>query len=199
MSGAGHYFDPRPTSRSSPGRVRLALPDMTLDLAVDRGVFSSTRVDPGTRLLLTQAPPPPASGVMVDLGCGYGPIACTLARRCPQATIWAVDVNARARTLCAANAAAAGAANVRVVAPHEVPAGLHVDVIWSNPPVRIGKAALHELLAGWLGRLVPGGAAVLVVHRHLGSDSLARWLTEQGWTVGRLTSRAGYRLVEVRR
>jgi len=196
---AGHYFSPSPGAASRPGTVRLVLPDRTLDLATDRGVFSADRVDPGTKYLLLEAPPPPAAGTFVDLGCGYGPIACTLAARAPGATVWAVDVNERARVLCRANASALGLGNVVVAAPEEVPPDLEVDLIWSNPPIRIGKAALHDLLRSWLARLSPAGTAVLVVQRHLGADSLQRWLQAEGWRAERLGSRAGYRLLEVRR
>jgi 16S rRNA (guanine1207-N2)-methyltransferase len=195
-SGA-QYFDPRPAAASRPGRVTLGLPDLTVELDTDRGVFSAGRVDPGTRLLLREAPGPPATGDLVDLGCGYGAVAVTLALRAPAATVWAVDVNERALDLARRNAAALGAANVRVARPDEVPADLRVAGLWSNPPVRVGKAALHDLLGGWLTRLVPGGRAWLVVQRHLGSDSLARWLADAGFPTRRLRSRQGYRLLEV--
>lgn len=195
---AEHYFDREPTSRSAPRTVRLDLPDRSLELRTDRSVFAARGVDPATKYLLLEAPAPPASGTFVDLGCGYGAIACTLAARAPEATVWAVDVNRRALDLCRANAAALGLANVEVLAPEDVPEGVPVDLLWSNPPIRIGKAALHELLGGWLARLAPGGRAVLVVHKHLGADSLQRWLVEQGWTVTRLGSRQGNRLLEVR-
>ncbi|MGE0796095.1 MAG: class I SAM-dependent methyltransferase [Acidimicrobiia bacterium] len=179
--------------------MRLALPDLTLDLATDRGVFARGAVDPGTKLLLLEAPPPPGTGDLLDLGCGYGPIALTLARRSPGATVWAVDLNRRALALTAANATAAGLPNVRVAEPDDVPDGVTFGAVWSNPPIRIGKPALHELLARWLGRLAPGGVADLVVQRHLGADSLAEWLRGQGWAVERLRSRMSYRLLEARR
>jgi 16S rRNA (guanine1207-N2)-methyltransferase len=198
MGDAGHYFDADPTVASTPSSVRLDLPDRSLTLATDRGVFSGERVDPGTKYLLLEAPAPPATGTFVDLGCGYGPIACTLAARAPGATVWAVDVNRRALELCARNAAALGLDNVRAVDAADMPADLAVDLLWSNPPIRIGKAALHELLLTWLRRLAPEGVALLVVQKHLGADSLQRWLDEEGWTTTRLGSRTGYRLLEVR-
>src|SRR4249920_1451039 len=114
---AGHYFDHSPAARSNPGSVRLDLPDRSLVLATDRGVFAADHVDAGTKYLLLEAPAPPPTGTFLDLGCGYGPIACTLALRSPAAVVWAVDVNERARALCAANATANGATNVRVIAP----------------------------------------------------------------------------------
>jgi 16S rRNA (guanine1207-N2)-methyltransferase len=175
----------------------VLLPGLHLELETDAGVFSAGRLDPGTRVLLDTAPAPPPAGNLLDLGCGYGPLALVLATRSPAASVWAVDVNQRALGLCAANAARAGLANVRCITPGgpELPGPL--DVIWSNPPLRIGKQALHELLTGWLARLVPGGRAYLVVQRHLGSDSLHRWLEEAGWPVSRLASRSGYRVLEV--
>lgn len=194
----GHYFTPRPGVASRPGRVRLDLPDRSLELSTDRGVFSADRVDPGTKLLLLELPEPGRwpPGPVLDLGCGYGPIACTVALRDPGREVWAVDVNERARELCAANAEAAGAA-VRVAAPDEVPDGVRFGLVVSNPPIRIGKAALHDLLDLWLGRLADGGEAWLVVQKHLGSDSLASWLAGRGRSVERVRSRQGYRILRV--
>ena len=188
----------------------LALDDLDLTFTTDRGVFANGQIDVGTRLLLQEAPPPdPSMAAVCDLGCGYGPIAVSLARRSPSTAVWAVDVNARAVALTARNAEANGCAVHAVVvdehgtavegAPPDVAAldALRFDAIWSNPPIRIGKPALHALLTTWLDRLVPEGRAWLVVQRHLGADSLQRWLQEQGWETQRLCSRAGYRILEV--
>jgi 16S rRNA (guanine1207-N2)-methyltransferase len=196
MAG-GHYFEAEPVVASKPATVELTLPDGTLSLRTDRGVFSGGRVDPGTVILLREAPPPPQAGHLLDLGCGYGPIAVTLARRAPDAVVWAVDVNRRALELVRQNAAALGLSNLRAVTPDAVPAEVRLAGVWSNPPIRIGKEALHGLLLGWLGRLVPGGRAWLVVQKHLGSDSLARWLEQQGYPTVRLSSRKAYRVLEV--
>ena len=172
---------------------------MTFGFVTDSGVFSPTRLDPGTKLLLCEAPPVQSHERQVlDLGCGWGAIACVTAVRHPHAQVTAVDVNERARRLTACNAEANGAANVSVLDPREVDPAISFDRILCNPPIRIGKPALHALLHDWLSRLRPGGVAHLVVHRHLGSDSLARWLAEQGHEVNRLLSRSGYRILEVR-
>src|SRR5436190_1071169 len=151
----GHYFDASPSSRTAPRQVRLDLPDLSITLAADRGVFSSDRIDTGTKHLLLDGPAPAATGTLVDLGCGYGPIACALARRSPGADVWAIDVNERALELCRANAERLGLTNLRTAAAAAVPDDLIVDELWSNPPIRIGKAALHELLGSWLARLSP--------------------------------------------
>jgi 16S rRNA (guanine1207-N2)-methyltransferase len=193
----GHYFDQDPAVASERRTVPLVLPDLSVTLTTDRGVFARDAVDPGTKLLLLDGLRPPAEGDLLDLGCGYGPVAVALARRAPEARVWAVDVNRRALALCAENAAAAGV-EVRTATPAEVPGDVRFAGIWSNPPVRIGKEALHELLTTWLDRLYPDGRAALVVHRHLGADSLARWLVDQGWPTTRTGSRMGYRLLDVR-
>ena len=139
-----HYFEQSPTAASAPRLVQLD--GGALTLRSDRGVFSHGRLDPGTAMLLREAPDLPMTGTLLDLGCGFGPIALTMAARSPGATVWAIDVNDRARALTATNATANGLANVRVAAPEEVPSDVRFDVIWSNPPIRIGKPALHELL-----------------------------------------------------
>ena len=194
-----HYFSAAPSGASERQTVRLVLPDLSLDLVTDRGVFSGDRVDAGTKLLLSEVAVPSAlGGDVLDLGCGYGPIAVTVARRATGTTVWALDVNERALALAAENAAASGVGGrVRPVVAADVPGDVRFSAIYSNPPIRIGKAALHELLTTWLSRLTPEGRAWLVVHKHLGSDSLAAWLGDQGFEVRRLASRMGYRLLEV--
>jgi 16S rRNA (guanine1207-N2)-methyltransferase len=193
------YFAEQPSAASRPGLVHVVLPDLHLALATDTGVFSPGRLDPGTRLLLETAPPPPPAGNLLDLGCGYGPLALTLASRAPGAAVWATDVNRRALDLCRRNAAAAGLEHVRCLPPGDPALPATFELIWSNPPIRIGKAALHELLAAWLARLAPGGTAYLVVQRNLGSDSLQRWLAGEGWAADRVAARAGYRVLRVSR
>ena len=179
-------------------KIELHLPDLSLNLMTDRGVFGRQGVDAGTKLLLLHGPDPaPGDTDLLDLGCGYGPIALALARRNPTATVWAVDINERARDLCRQNAEANELGNIRVAGPAEIPAAQRFDRIWSNPPIRIGKAALHELLSHWLDRLRPGGTAHLVVQKHLGSDSLHRWLDGSGLATTRRRSQSAYRLLDV--
>lgn len=198
--GEGQYFATSPDVASDRTSVPLTLPDLSFSLVADRGVFSHSRVDPGTKLLLLEAgrsPLEPAS--VLDLGCGWGPIAVALAHRHPDAHVWAVDVNERALGLTAQNLASVGAAErSHVLAPDDVPNDVRFDYIASNPPIRVGKPALHALLESWLPRLNPGGVADLVVQKHLGSDSLSTWMeTTHGWLVTRLKSRAGYRILRV--
>ncbi|MFC5183650.1 class I SAM-dependent methyltransferase [Actinomadura harenae] len=192
-----HYFAAKPGTPSRPRSVDLVLPDLHLRLRTDSGMFSPDRLDPGTRILLETVPPPPAQGTLLDVGCGYGPIALTMAKRAPGATVVGVDVNERALELARENAESAGAGNATFALPGDVDPGLRFAALWSNPPIRIGKAALHDLLLTWLPRLTPDGAAHLVVQKHLGSDSLQRWLEQQGFPTSRIASRSAYRVLHV--
>ena len=194
-----HYFSTRPASPTETHTVRLTTHTGSHDLTTASGTFSPTRIDPGTRLLLMEAPRPPAGSHILDLGCGYGPISVALAAADPSVSVTAIDVNERALELCRANAASLGLANIDVGDPTDMAPDVTFDQLWSNPPIRIGKQALHDLLATWLDRLEPTGVAYLVVNKHLGSDSLSRWLETSGWAVTRLASRQGYRILEVRR
>ena len=188
-----HYFDAQPSGpdRRTPVTVRLRDHEVTLSTAP--GVFAKEGLDKATAVLLRHVTPP-TSGTVLDLGCGWGPIACTLALA--GATTWAVDVNERALELTGENAASLDV-EVHACRPDDVPDDVRFDQIWSNPPIRVGKEALHALLLRWLPRLRPGGTAYLVVGKNLGSDSLQRWLVEQGWPTERLVSEKGFRVLVV--
>lgn len=190
-----HFFTTDPTVTSARQTIDMALSDLTVKLDTDTGVFSAARLDHGTRILLDHAPKPPQSGNILDLGCGYGPIAIAVALRAPGATVWAVDVNNRALGLTRENAARASLTNVKAVRPEEMPEDVRFDAIYSNPPIHIGKGPLHDLLLKWLARLAPDGVAYQVVQKNLGSDSLTKWLKENGYPTERLTSQAGYRVL----
>jgi 16S rRNA G1207 methylase RsmC len=197
-----HYFTAEPASEAGQRTIEFTVAGREYRLTAAGGVFSAGRLDPGTAVLLRKAPPPAAdaAGPLLDLGCGYGPIACVLASAAPKATVYAVDVNVRALDLARRNAEAVGAAGrVLAVPPDDVPAEVRFAQIWSNPPIRVGKSELHDLLTRWLPRLAPDGSAWLVVARHLGGDSLHRWLNDQGWPTQRLASQKGYRVLRVTR
>jgi 16S rRNA (guanine1207-N2)-methyltransferase len=193
-----HYFsaDPRVAFRRSP--VHTTVWGRELRLTSGSGVFAQGRLDVGTAVLFRETRPPTARRYL-DLGCGYGAIGLALATVVAGAVVRGVDVNERAVLLANENASALGVSDrFAAVTPDGVPADEGYDEIWSNPPIRIGKRALHALLLDWLPRLAPDGRAVLVVGKNLGADSLQRWLTEQGWPTGRLASAKGFRVLEAR-
>lgn len=171
-----HYFSESPTGSDHRHDKTVTVRGRDFAVQVASGTFSAAGLDRGTRVLLGQAPAPFPSGVAVDVGCGWGPLTLALAAEAPDATVYAVDVNPRATELTAINAQRAGFTNVRVIGPDGFPDDLDIDTLWSNPPIRIGKKALHELLTTWLHRLSPHGNAWLVVAKNLGAESLLTWL-----------------------
>lgn len=174
-----HYFSPEPESPLRRRRVDVTLAGRDVTVTTAAGVFSPDRVDQGTSILLSRAPAPPASGHLLDVGCGWGPIALTLALQSPDATVWAVDVNERVLDLVRENARALGLENVNAVRPEDVPDEVRFAALWSNPPIRVGKQELHDIVSRWLPRLEPGADAWLVVQKHLGADSLQRWIADE--------------------
>ena len=194
------YFSSAPQSADVRKTLEVTLRDHPVTVETSNGVFSAHRVDLGTSVLLRHAPMPPLEGTFLDLGCGWGAIALALALESPEATVYAVDANERAIELARSNAEANGCGNIHAGTAAVVPGDVRFDVIWSNPPIRIGKEALHELLMEWLPRLVSDGHAYLVVQRNLGSDSLIPWLAEHlgdGYEVGKYASSKGYRVIDV--
>src|SRR5215212_2485445 len=117
---APHYFTPRPATPAARMPVPVRLAGRDVEVVTAAGVFSGDRVDLGTRVLLREAPQPPASGSLLDLGCGWGPIALTLGLLAPAATVWAVDVNERALELTGENAQRLGLRSVRPALPEDV-------------------------------------------------------------------------------
>ncbi len=198
-----HYFTPSPTAAAQERTRSFVIRGHEHMVTTASGVFCPDRLDRGTRVLLDHVPDPPATGTFLDLGCGWGPIALALADAAPHARVLATDVNERALELTARNAAAAGHAGVRVLEASALRAQLErdatrLDLIWSNPPVRIGKRALHALLASWLELLAPDGEAWLVVAKNLGADSLAASLAGEAYETVRTASSKGFRVLRVR-
>lgn len=194
-----HYFV-TPTTRADTFTVSMRLWDAEVELESSRGVFSGSGLDTGTAVLLRSTEAPHGPVQLLDLGCGIGPITMALGLANKEAKITAIDVNERALSLTRANAARLGIGDrVQVSLPEDVPEQETYDEIWSNPPIRIGKSALHELLTTWLARLRPEGTAWIVVARNLGADSLAAWLVDQGWVCTRVAGAKGFRVFSVSR
>lgn len=196
-----HYFSAQPSGPDTRKPLSVVLAGERRELVTSSGIFSPDGIDKGTRILLDGVPAPEGRRLL-DIGCGWGPIALTLALQDPQASVLAVDVNERCLALTAENAARLGLTNITGAKPDDVDPDLEFDTIWSNPPIRIGKQELHALLLRWIPRLAPGGHAWLVVQKNLGADSLQRWLADElptGFTVRRAETSKSFRIIEVHR
>jgi len=197
-----HYFSKDPHSPLKTKTLQIPLAGAMQQVTTASGTFSPQQLDVGTQVLIDQMSEAPESGHLLDLGCGWGPIALNLGKLRPAATVWAVDVNARSVDLTAKNAKDIGISNIKTALPEQVPQHLEFAGIWSNPPIRIGKQALHALLLMWLPRLQKSAEAFLVVQKNLGSDSLQKWLSEElsaGYEVSRHTSVKTYRVLRIKK
>lgn len=194
-----HYFSANPSTNQKLKPVEFSVAGLALRLQAAAGTFSSGKLDKGTAVLLSLANQFPKQGTILDLGCGWGPIGIAIAKLSPATKVWGVDVNSRSVELANQNAETLGLTNFQGVLSVQLPSEIKFDEIWSNPPIRIGKSALHELLTTYLHRLTPSGRAVLVVQKQLGAESLMKWLAEQfpDHEVQRLVNEKGYWVIEV--
>ena len=205
-----HYFSETPAGDFTPREIEVELAGAARRVLTAGGVFSPEHLDQGTATLLSALPGltkldvvtdatgvQPDTAPILDVGCGWGPIALAAAFEHTDREVWAIDVNERSRELTRRNAELLGLTNVRVAAPEDVPADLAFAEIRSNPPIRVGKEVLHGILTEWLPRLLPGGAAYLVVAKHLGADSLQRWIAESfdGFEVDRAARKKGFHVI----
>ena len=174
-----HYFASSPEGPLVPREITVTLNGNKYSVLTAGGVFSPEHIDQGTQVLLTHLEKANPSGNFLDIGCGWGPIALALALHSPKARIYAIDVNERSLELTRLNVERLGLTNVVVCKPEDVPSEIEFDEIWSNPPIRVGKIVLHEILTLWINRLTGGGTARLVVQKNLGSDSLHKWLIQE--------------------
>ncbi|MFB7250453.1 class I SAM-dependent methyltransferase [Microbacterium sp. NPDC056234] len=200
--GSDHYFTAAPASPENLRTIDVTLAGRPVTVTTAGGVFSPERLDAGTAVLFANMPPVPPGGDFLDLGAGWGPISLTMAMLAPHATVWAVDVNERALDLVRRNARALGLDNVNAVRPEDVPADVTFRTIRSNPPIRVGKDILHDMLEQWIPRLDERSDAWLVVQRNLGADSLQRWMAatfHPGYSVFRAATGKGYRVLKVRK
>ncbi|MFM7014184.1 MAG: class I SAM-dependent methyltransferase [Actinomycetota bacterium] len=195
-----HYFSQEPSSSYHTSEIIINLGGEQLKVQTASGTFSPKELDLGTEVLLDRIDLAPKTGNILDLGCGWGPISIALAKHSPKATIWAVDVNSRSLEMTQKNAASLGLENIKTSDPDSFPQEISFTGIWSNPPIRVGKAELHSMLLHWLPKLEKSGCAYLVVQKHLGSDSLIKWLDQnlgENFEVSRLDSVKTYRIIKV--
>jgi len=197
---SSHYFDESPGGDFKPKEITVTLAGRSVQLITAGSVFSPDHLDQGTAVLLDHLAIARPTGTFLDIGCGWGPIALSLALNSPKATIYAIDVNERSLELTRRNAEKLGLTNLIVCRPEDVPADLSFDQIWSNPPIRVGKAALHEILQLWINRLSAASSAYLVVQKNLGSDSLQKWLVAEfgsDFTATRIDAAKSFRVIKV--
>ncbi|MFZ0891280.1 MAG: methyltransferase [Thermoplasmata archaeon] len=192
-----HYFAERPRARSARHELRFLYRGELLTFLVDAGIFASHGLDPGTALLIENLEVRPTDQVL-DLGCGWGAIGIAAAKSAPQGHVLLTDVNRRAVGLARSNIARNGIENAdaRVGPLYRPVREERFDVIATNPPYHVGRAAILQILEGAPGFLRPGGRLVIVGKGSQGVRFYQAWLMEH-WLgpVEVLGRRSGYRVL----
>lgn len=196
----GQYFDEDPNVESKPVTFIKNICGIDFEFKTDRGVFSKGALDKASVILIKEFDENYAAVPLsvADVGSGYGPLICFVGKKFDQAKLLAVEPNERARTLCEYNYKKnIGDARLKIIAPEDIDQEKKFDLIISNPPIRVGKKALYELLKEWAKRLSENGQMWLVMSKHLGADSCARYLeSDCNLSVERIASKKGFRILK---
>ena len=176
---SNHYYSNRPDVESKPSSISLTGRGHQFTLETDRGVFSKSGVDFGSRVLMEAFQAPQIEGDFADVGCGYGPIGLTLAKDFPDRVVHMVDVNERAVELAGKNASRNGIQNVRIA----VSDGMErvtdqLAAVITNPPIRAGKETIFRFYQQAYDRLVSGGELWVVIQKKQGAPSTKDFLEE---------------------
>lgn len=191
-----HYFSTIQTTPSHPFEIRVKARGRDLCLLSDRGVFSASELDRGTRLLLESVDILPGQSVL-DLGCGYGVIGVFAGLEGAHRVIM-VDVNARAVGLARHNAASHGLSEVALAIVADGGSALAdgwADWCLMNPPIRAGRTTVTRLIEEGSRCLRPGGRLALVARTSQGVRRLERVMQSVLSNVGELAKGGGFRVV----
>ena len=191
-----HYYTRVPQSESKPVGCEYTYRGVALTFQTDAGVFSKGEVDTGTRLLL-EALPEEMSGEILDLGCGWGVIGISVAKKWPGTRVTMADVNTRALDLSRENAKRNGAEVTCVESDGMAElAEKTFDAVVTNPPIRAGKQVIYKMFADAAAQLKPGGALYLVIRKQQGAESCMKYLQTIYDTVEKLDKSGGFWVIK---
>ena len=194
-----HYYTREPQSASRPAECAFEYRGVRMAFQTDAGVFSRGEVDTGTRLLL-EALPEDMGGDILDLGCGWGVIGITVAKKWPACRVTMADVNLRALELSRENAKRNRAEVICAESDGmEAFQGKTFDAVVTNPPIRAGKQVIYKMFADAARSLAPGGALYLVIRKQQGAESCIRYLQTLYASVEKLDRSGGFWVLKATR
>lgn len=203
----GHYFEYQENLASKEHRFEASIGGKTIKFITDLGVFSRAHLDVASELLLKSliekqqfnqwsgAALSSEKRRVLDLGCGYGPLALFCKSFFPFVEMFGVEVNERAYHLAKKNAQLNHLdvrfflEDARTYLEKE-----KFDIIVTNPPIRVGKEILYALLEKAYHALLPDGAMFLVVGKKQGADSMANFLKSLGGELFLLDKGKGFKV-----
>lgn len=186
-----HYFTNNDNLKSEEKNIKVKIKDIDLIFTTDNGVFSKKGLDFGTRTLLENIPD--LHGQVLDFGCGYGPIGIYI-KKTNDVEVDMIDVNKRSVSLALKNA------ELNKVEVNVFESDIYsrvtkkYDFIITNPPIRIGKPKLYEILFGASVHLKENGELWLVINKDQGAKSLMKDLEEK-YKVELITKNKGFYII----
>ncbi|GGG05058.1 hypothetical protein GCM10010912_57230 [Paenibacillus albidus] len=195
-----HYYSQQPEVRHDRRTIQTVLRGKSFRFTSDAGVFSKGDIDYGSRVLIEAMDIPEGSSVL-DVGCGYGPIGISAAYLAPAGHVTMVDINSRAVELARENAQHNGIRNVTVMESDVLGAlsGQKFDVILTNPPIRAGKAVVHQIFEEAYSHLNDGGNLWIVIQKKQGAPSAVAKLESLFPVVEEVGKDKGYRVIRAQK
>lgn len=197
-----HYYSQKPQVESKPRKWQFSLLGHSFTFETDAGVFSKSEVDFGSRVLIESFVMPEIDGIILDIGCGYGPIGLSMAKQFPNRTVYMVDVNERAIQLAKKNAEINGIQNVRILKSDgvsNVEEGLQVAAVLTNPPIRAGKDIVFKIYDDAYDVLKSGGELWVVIQKKQGAPSTVKRLEEIFKSVEIVEKEKGYWIIKAKK
>ena len=196
-----HYYSKKPQVESKPRQFKFTLRGFVLSFETDTGVFSKNEVDFGSRVLIETFEMPNLEGVVLDVGCGYGPIGLSIAKSYADRTIYMVDINERAVTLSKKNAEVNGIQNVHIFESDGLSAvnDVRAAAILTNPPIRAGKDTIFKFYDEAYERLVESGELWVVIQKKQGAPSTVSKLEEKFSEVEVVEKKKGYWIIRAKK
>lgn len=189
-----HYYSKNPKVESAPKRWQADIRGSRLTFTTDAGVFSKGAVDEGSQLLAETFKSPEIEGSLLEIGCGYGPVALSIAKDFPERIVHMVDVNGRALALSVKNAEDNGIRNVRIYESSgaENVAEENFAAVLTNPPIRAGKKTVFAIYKDAYDKLASRGELWVVIQKKQGAPSTIEYLRELFGNVETVAKKKGY-------
>lgn len=195
---ADHYYTTSPDSKSDIRTISYEVDGQQYEFYTDHGVFSITRVDHGTDILIRTvlADYEPKTGGILDMGCGYGPIGIVLADRYAPKPVVMVDVNERAMELAQRSVFLNHIVSPVSITTEDQLGDQRFGLVVTNPPIRAGKQTVYHFFAVAWERLIPGGCLYVVIRKNQGADSVVKELTRLFGNCVTLERKSGFHILK---
>jgi len=190
----GYYFDKKTDVESNEVTTKAEIGGKLYTFKTDNNVFSKKGLDFGTRTLLESINIENINGDVLDFGCGYGPIGIYIKSN-TESNVDMIDINERALKLARSNA------NINKVDVNIFESDIYsnvekkYDYIITNPPIRVGKKILYEILIKAKDYLKEDGHLIFVINKDQGAKSTMKDM-EKYYNVKLIEKNKGFYVID---